>query len=292
MPVHPSITQVAGPYYDTAAVNQPAPVPINAPRKAIDFNNVARLATLPSSGYSVAGDEGRVVIYLPHLPEEIELSRENQYFTTSNPAMPDGLWIYESTTALEIPVQFTLHAFDEFCPEGPKTLLDIGARLHSLMLPASNDPFRRTKKPSVIFNQANAVAEETSNLLVTPEETATAPISTGDTSVKFPPTCSLRLIQAGARGLGVHCVGFVKGVKVTLHGPYLQTTDRANSYNLPSAATFGFTFVHNPAYTNFIQSGGALVQATGPDIFAYFYNTQHLSAASGFKYHDVEELRS
>jgi len=113
--------------------------------------------------------------------------------------------------------------------------------------------------------------------------------NTTDSTYKYPPACSLRLIQAGAQGLGVHMIGFVKDTTPIFHGPWMQTADGGNSYNLPTACTYRFTFVHNPSYTNTLQFG-KFINAYGPDIFQYFYNTAHLGPLTQNTYADVEAL--
>jgi len=113
-------------------------------------------------------------------------------------------------------------------------------------------------------------------------------VKTQDSSYKYPPACSLRLIQAGARGLGVHFVGFVKNAVPIVHGPYMQSSD-SNVYNMPSAMTYRFTFVHNPSYTGTLKVG-RFVNAFGPDVFQYFYNTAHLAPLTQNTYADVEAL--
>ena len=268
-------------------------VPIQ--RKTLNFNNQARLATLPPRGYVSSRDEGKVVIYLPQLPEEIELPRENQYLQKGdNLIMPDGLFLYQSTNPLEIQLTFTLHATDDLAEEGAKTLLDIAARLHSLLLPASNDPLSRTgKAPSAVLAKGIASQENVENRLEQNTNTRLdAPNVQPDEEFSMPPACSLRLMQAGARGLGVNCVGFVKSAVVKFHGPYLQTANSDESFNLPSAATYSFTFVHNPSYTNSLNTMGKFINAFGPDVYSYFYNTAHLAATAQNKYVDVADIDS
>lgn len=274
----------------------PGPVlrkPILAPRPSVDFSNMARLATLPPQGYTSNADAGKVVIFLPHLPEDIEFSRDNNYDQAgNNPIMPDGLWIYQYTNPQEIPLAFTLHAFDELCPQGSQTLLDIAAKLQSLLLPANNQTLEdRATALAAGQSTAKAVSQELSSTSTNPKpgENNSGVMNQQTKKIAYPPACSLRLIQAGVRGLGVHCVGFVKNASVTFHGPYLQTEDGANSYNLPTAATYKFTFVHNPSYTNTLQMG-KVVQALGPDIYSYFYNTGHLSPMAKNTYADVADL--
>lgn len=261
--------------------------PLQSPRKDSDFKNMARLATIPAQGYS-SGKAGKVVIYLPHLPEELELPRENTYEQQNTLVTPDGLWMYQSTNPLEINFSFTLHAFDPLCVEGPKTLLDIAARLHTLTLPASNDQMRdRTKAPPAINGATSAPSIEQQQQNQVPGQTQQV-LQQADQTFKYPPACSLRLIQAGPRGLGINCVGFVKAATPTFKGPWLQTAS-SDAYNLPSACTYKFTFVHNPFYTGNLRYG-KLVNAFGPDVFQYFYNTSALAAMSQNTYSDVEKL--
>lgn len=258
------------------------------PPKSGDFGNYARLSTVPKSGYAGGWEEGAIVIYLPHLPESLDLGRENTYETTNNLAMPDGLWIYQHTSPLELPLAFSLHAFDDLCPEGGKTLLSIAAKLSSLELPAKNDTiYMESKKvpKEKPANKRESLEKDRANAKKKLEAvTKQAP----DNYPNFPPACSLRLIKAGASGLGIDCVGFIKSVKVSLHAPFLQTED-PDAFNIPSAATYSFTFVHNPSYTNNLGSG-AQVHAFAPDVLKYFYNTKHLASMTGNTYSDIEEL--
>ena len=267
--------------------------PILAPRKSLNFRNMARLSTLPAAGYTSDDQEGKITIYLPHLPETLEFPRANNYDQQGNNlVMPDGLFIYQSTNPLEIQLEFTLHYTDDLCVEGSKTLLDIAARLSSLLLPASNDPLRnRTKAPPATTGNTSATSQEMQLQTTTrqSEDAVKSVTNTTDSTYKYPPACSLRLIQAGAQGLGVHMIGFVKEATPIFHGPYMQTTDSGNSYNLPSACTYKFTFVHNPSYTNTLQFG-KFINAYGPDVFQYFYNTAHLGPLTQNTYADVEAL--
>jgi hypothetical protein len=284
-------------------MNRPAEIP---------FRNQARLATIKTKktrigNKTVSGgqDVGSIVVWLPHLPEEMEFPRENTFENVgSNIATPDGLWIYKSTSPLELSFDFTLNFRDPLCVQGAKTLLDIGARLQAMQMPISNNPLANSKNSTGAASnkaasiQASNSANNTVNL--SDEASVNAAISAitsqaGDSSLKFPPACSLRLIQAGTGELGVNCVGFVKSTSVKLHGPYLQTVDQSEGYNLPSAATYRFTFVHNPAYTNFYGSTSnqdgvsGIVQsnAFAADIYNYFYSTTYLTDKLNAQYEDV-----
>jgi hypothetical protein len=262
-------------------------MPIINPPSASFPTSMGRLATVPKSGYTpqVIDQDSSIVIYLPQLPEDIELSRENQYDDNNTFATPDGLFVYKSTNPLEIPLSFSLHAYDDLCPQGPKTLLDIAAALQALQLPASGT-FKNAKAASAQQSGNKAADSESTP---TPSTNATPAIPDSPSfDLKFPPACSLRLIQAGQGGKGINCVGFVKRVAVKLHGPFLQTSDQANGFNLPSAITCDFVFVHSPLYTNNMQSlGGAQRPIIGPDVYAYFYNTAAVTAAAGLSYFDV-----
>jgi hypothetical protein len=284
-----------------AATNQtvlaPAtPPPPAAPRKQINFRNMARLATIPSSGYTSSQNVGRVVIYLPHLSEDIELPRANNYTVNNNLVMPDGLWIYQYTEPLEINLSFTLHAYHDLCPEGSNSLLDIAARLYSLQLPASNDTTRATKASPAASSASSApplelnAGQVISGLTDLGNSQASTILNSNDTTYKWQPACSLRLIQAGTKGFGVHCVGFVKNVNAILHGPWLQTVNEGSEFNLPSAITYRFTFVHNPSFTNTLQIG-KFVNAFGPDVLARLFNTADLAGLTNNSYADVEDLK-
>lgn len=265
--------------------------PVAAPRKDPNYASMARLASLPPAGYTSDDSKGKIVIYLPYLPENLEFPRENTYQAReSNQAMPDGFWIYQSTSPLEINLEFTLHYTDDLCIEGSKTLLEIAAKFHALMLPASNSVARKTNSPPAISTSDSASSIELNDSTTQLSASDAARNISAQLNVKFPPACSLRLIQAGSGGLGVNCVGFIKSAVPILHGPYMQSTD-GGAYNLPSAATYKFTFVHNPSYTNYFANGEIkFINAFGPDVFNFFYNTAHLSALTGETYSDIEDL--
>jgi hypothetical protein len=290
--VEDAVDQQAGAVFEVANDNALL-VPVDAPRKSLNYRSMARLATIPATGYASEDAVGKVVIYLPYLPESIEFPRENNYDQAgSNLVMPDGLWIYQSTNPLELNLEFTLHYTDDLCIEGSKTLLDIASRFHTLLLPASNDPSRsRAKSPPATGTGASATSQELQlqSAAVQSEDALKNTTNVQNASYKYPPACSLRLIQAGARGLGVHCVGFIKAATPIFHGPYMQTVDGGNAYNLPTAATYRFTFVHNPSYTGTMKIG-KFVNAFGPDVFEYFYNTAHLGPLTQNTYADVEDL--
>lgn len=280
------------------AIQASSRTPILKPRPDVDFKGMASLSTIKTKGFlkTPTNDSGAVVIYIPHLPEDIELNRENTYDNIgSNPTMPDGLWIYQYTSPLELGLAFTLHAYDALCIEGSNTLLDIAAKLHSMELPASNDLLLdNSSSLSANISAAKGAAVETQNRFgASPDsnDPNQAP-QTSYSQFKYPPACSLKLIQAGASGFGVNCVGLVKSVGVTLHGPYRKTVNSGSEFNLPSAATYKFTFVHNPSYTNDLSSTIKFVNATSPDIYAYFYNTAHLASLTGNSYSDVEGLNT
>lgn len=263
--------------------------PVAAPRKNLSQASMARLATLPPAGYTSDNAIGKIVIYLPYLPENLEFPRENTYQAReSNQVMPDGFWIYQSTSPLELSMEFTLHYTDPLCTEGSKTLLQIAAMFHALLLPASNSSVRRTQSPPATSTGNSETSVELNDLTTQPLSADAAQSISKQLNVKFPPACSLRLIQAGAGGFGVNCVGFVKSATPTLHGPYMQSVD-GGAYNLPSAATYKFTFVHNPSYTNYFANV-AFVNAFGPDVYNFFYNTAHLSALAQETYSDIEDL--
>lgn len=260
---------------------------VNAPKTA-NFNNFARLSTLPATGYSSGRGTGAIAIYLPHLPEDLEITRENQYQVTNTYALPDGLHIYQSTSPLELSLAFSLHAFDDLCPEGGKTLLAIAAQLHALELPAKNDTIYMTSKSLPASGDGSRDASQEAQELAR-KSASNANSDSTDQYPNYPPAVSLSLIKAGANGLGIDCVGFIRRVSVKLHAPFLQTAD-GNSFNIPSAATYEFTFVHNPSYTNKLTEKTKFVNAFGPDVLNYFYNTGHLTALSGNEYADVEAL--
>lgn len=274
-------------------------------RAQTKFRGVARLRTL-SKDYSARSltspinaetPEGSISIWLPCLPETIELARANHYDQAGNTLVtPDGIWVYQYTEPLEIPLTFHLHAFDDLCPDGAKTLLDIAARLQAMQLPVSNDRtndyVKAAPKASANLDKGSSSEQKQTLIQLRGAGIVTAPDTVAvskDPNFKFPAACELRLMSAGSRTYGINCVGFIKQTKISLHGPYLNTVDESEGFNLPSAATYEFTFVHNPAYTNALGSG-KLVQAYGPDVYAQLYNTGHLAQLTGNTYDGLDSL--
>lgn len=277
------------------------------PRKNIDFKNFAVLYSLvdvptPSDKYQNKTDlapSGKVIIPIPHLPENIDIFRENTYSGDSNAATPDGIFVYTSTSPLKIPIEFTLHAWDDLCPEGAYTLLDLAARFQALLLPVSNEPDFGARVAALDTTKDLDTSENGLDIRI--KNTAATKANFGLTSsaalvqnnqIKFPPACGLKLLQASNSGFGIKCVGFIESVKITLHGPYLTGVAGSEVFNLPSSATYNFTFVHNPWYTNKFSKLMRPVFAYGPDVFENFYNTVHLTQLANNSYYDIENVNS
>lgn len=295
--------------FDAVDAKRQAPSPLSSPRKQVRFSGQARLRTL-SKGFGQRdyinkindknGPDGSTTIWLPCLPETIELARGNHYDQNgSTMVTPDGIWIYQYTEPLEIQLSFHLHAFDDLCPDGPMTLLDIAARLQSMQLPASNDSTNDYIKPapqnSSVKMSAEALEAQKTAVAVTTSRGSNLGFNKlaaeKDRSLKYPVACELRLMSAGSKTFGINCVGFIKQTKISLHGPYLNTLDESEGFNLPSAATYEFTFVHNPQYTNALGQF-KLSQAYGPDVNDYLYNTAHLAKLTGNSYDGLDALTS
>lgn len=248
-------------------------------------------ATKPLQAFSY---ENNFSIDFPAMPETIELARQADYKVISNMVVPDGVHQYRFTSPLSIPFSFALHSMDdEYCPEGPLTLLRVAARLHSLLLPfgesdsmqvsIGNDaptvegrPDPGAKSPGTDANQQAKSAS------------ADDPTFTTSENAKFDPpvTCRLELMFTRESEPGIVCNGYVKDVRVSLKGPWLRGPDR--SFNLPSSAEFAFTFVHRPAHYNSFsrQNGitaGGQVQAFAEYVLDKFYNTKGLAATGDYR---------
>jgi len=237
--------------------------------------------------------ENNFSIDFPAMPESIELARQADYKVISNMVVPDGVHQYRFTSPLSIPFSFTLHSMDdEYCPEGPLTLLRVAARLHSLILPfgesnamqvsVGNDaplvagrPDPSAAKVGADPNQQHSSAE------------ADATFTTSENAKFDPPvTCRLELMFTQESEPGIVCNGYVKDVRVSLKGPWLRGPDR--SFNLPSSAEFAFTFIHRPAHYNSFSkqngiTGGGQVQAFAEYVLDRFYNTKGLAATGDYR---------
>jgi hypothetical protein len=207
------------------------------------------------------------------------------YFIVPNQIMPDGFHQYRSTNPLTIPVSFKLHAFDKaYCPNGALSVLQIAALLHSFTLPYSSI----NGSLSVNFSQANPGAIPNSdrdsvlNNAIQGDDTYSV---SSDTGSNFLPPTALRLdlMAVDSNTPGITCIGYLKDVKARLLGPFLRGP--GNSYNLPTAGEFEFTFVHVPGYlgnynitNNSVQQSAVVVQAFASNVQKKLYNTISIGA--------------
>ena len=193
-------------------------------------------------------------IYFPSLPDSIDLTRSAEYYAQSNWAMPDGVHMYKSTAVMCIPFSFRLSAYDEnFCPNGPLTLLAVAARLQSCIVPiGSSSSFATASSSGYGGNSEQSQNSPTNN---TPSTDVADPSANLSNVQKLDPpvTVRLELMSTGSGGPGIACNGYLKDIKTSLLGPYLTGPD--SSYNLPSAGDFGFTFVFHPSHGNNYSGG-------------------------------------
>ena len=215
-----------------------------------------------------------VVIKFPCLPNEIPLSRESEFEVYSNQALPDGISLYQKTNQLEIPLSFSLHYTD--CSEGAQTMLFLGAQLHALTLPVTNPNSAANNQapPKVETDQNASLADKIKN-------TAKAGVALAGSTITYPPACRLSLLSGDGGIYGIDCVGYVKSVKFTPKGPWMQGSRNSMFFNLPTTCDYEINFVHCPGYTNDINDVGNIsainAQAFGPDVYNRFYNTFPLS---------------
>lgn len=219
-----------------------------------------------------------VVINFPSMPRDIELARKTEYKVATHFAVPDGLHQYQYTSPLEIPFEFELHASDEeYCDQGPLSLLAVAARLHALAMPirGTGDV---TVSVTTIADQPRTGTDGGKNL---ESDNASVQI-TPEKPPYFPVACLLDLIYTGNDSPGISCTGYVKDPSVKLMGPWLRDAT-GKFYNLPTSAKYSFTFVHRPGHTNKIWPSfngdqpsyhlGLAVNAYADDIKNRLYNT-------------------
>lgn len=186
------------------------------------------------------------LIEFPAMPDELVLKRSATYFEKSTPFTPDGIHVYTGTAPLHLDFSFRLHHADRvYCKDGPYTLLTVAARLQSLIVPINTAPkdeftygvktgYRVTNND--VHIEASSADVENKNAL------------SGIGAVAPPATCQLELMNTGDNKPGIVCRGYIKDVSVKFIGPYLRGP--GNVYNLPTAAEYGFTFVHRPGHSN------------------------------------------
>lgn len=243
-------------------------------------------------------------IDFPAMPEQLELVRRAEYKVVRNMVIPDGVHQYMGTDPLEIPFSFKLHSYDEeYCKEGALSLVEIAARLHALVTPIGDtsitvtvtndgsldergniDPTATSPKTDAAVNK-NAASAKTSS--TGQQQFNQAGFQSNSKAIDPPVTVRLELLYTRSDGPGIICTGYIKDVKAVLMGPWLRGPD--NSYNLPQAGEFSFTFVHRPGHGNFYSkaSGQAAIsqqaQAYADFIRKRLYNTRDLQTNAQYR---------
>lgn len=266
------------------------------------------LETGRTTGYDpFAGLSSFPGINFPAMPDSIELARSVEYLVVNSPVMPDGIHQYKWTNPLTIPFSFKLQSFDkDFCPKGAKSLLELAALLHAMVLPisvsgqatkmditaAERRPDPKDKDKDKNKNKDKNEPGGSTDDLASRGQDSDVPynVSSHSKSDFNPPvTLRLELIFTEDTGPGIVCTGYLKDVKVKLNGPWLRGPDR--SCNLPTSADFDFTFVHVPGYgnnfsisTSTIEKNSTQAQAFAHDVKDTLYNTRQLSLISERSY--------
>lgn len=259
-------------------------------RRPSSYPYSGRLIALPSSRSLAVGQtldlHDQISIDFPAMPDSIELTRSAEYTVLSNMILPDGVHQYKGTRPLEIPFSFRLHAFDEaFCPNGSYTLLQLAARLHSLILPIDTSGGKTTITAKAGTTSGNTESEQ--------EARAVAPDGglgfTADLAAKQnvfnPVTVLLQLIFTEQNSPGISAIGYIREVSVKLNGPWLRGPGKSS--NLPSSGDFSFTFVHRPGHGNAfnLQSTDFDLQpqAYANTVKERFYNTRSLVQVANYQ---------
>lgn len=244
------------------------------------------------------GVSSAVVINFPHMPQSVDLARKADYQVTSTFFVPDGVHFYKGTAPLEIPLTFSLHAFDdaEYCEHGALTLLVIAGRLHSLTLPISRGGAAgHATTTGPLFTEPSTSNSATEKRSVDSTPTLSSPSN----PPLFPVACGLHLIYSGDGRPGISCVGYVKDVNVKLKGPWLRSKVPYVK-NLPTSAEYSFTFVHRPGHTNRFNSAegagsfdlGVQINAFADDVKNGLYNTVGLLTNQSIAYQGFDQKGS
>ena len=244
-------------------------------------------------------------IDFPAMPDQIELARRADYKVLSNMVVPDGVHQYMSTSPQEIPFSFKLHSMDqEYCKEGALTVLKTAARLHALVAPLGNSELRvavqndgslddsGNPQPGTVGprTEANTIAKAGKGTTGQADQaTATGTTFSSDATAKIDPPVGVRLelLFTENSGPGIVCNGYIKDIRAVLFGPFLRGPDQ--SYNLPTAGEFSFTFVHRPGHGNWFSNntGGASLtqqaQAYADLIKERLFNTRDLRSDAKFR---------
>jgi hypothetical protein len=230
--------------------------------------------------------QNAIVLNFPSMPDSVELARKAVYASHPLYLSPDGAvaW-YQYTEPLRIPFSFKLHAFDhEYCPQGSLTLLDMAAKLHSMILPIGERGTSTTATKTAGAATGTSTAEQ--SLALSADDPASRSFSiTSDAStanVRPPVAVMLDLIYAGSDAPGVSCVGYLEEVRVVLNGPWLTPPGSGNK-NLPTSIDASFVFVHRPSHTNAREAAQVSVSALADDVKDRLYNTLHLVNATSYQ---------
>ena len=258
---------------------------------------LGRLASrMPVDDSGLGEQAGQIVINFPAMPDQIPLVRNATYQNWSKtPITPDGFHTYSGTDPLEIPIKFSIHAFDfDYCgSDGPVAILAIAARLHALAMPITghggNGGVFGSTKAAPAFNKKpvqpdDKVPGTEGQITSTNSNLSSQEVSTNfDSQLPwfFPPACELDIVFANFdnKQLGIRCDGFITRVSVILKSPWLQGGGtNKDLYNLPTSADFEFTFVHQPGYTNNFSQGALgsnnrLISTSALNVFNRLYNS-------------------
>ena len=222
----------------------------NKPRREKSYPHCGRIVVLDSRSNVKSGphaNEENVSIEFPAMPDSIELARSAAYTVTPNFVMPDAIHMYKHTEPLQIPFSFTLHSFDtEYCRQGALSLLQLAARLHSLVLPIGDSSKsvvtqvqRTSADKAVAPGEAKPAKPQTeTNLLARASGQGAVAVQAADYDHVFPPVaCRLELFFTSEGEPGLVCIGYVKDVKAVLKGPFMRGPSRdgqVSAFNLPS----------------------------------------------------------
>lgn len=276
----------------------PAPTTGTTRLQRSSFPYCGRLTVLQNSITGVndpfAGLASLVYLNFPSMPDVIDLSRTADYLVSQVITSPDGFHQYKATSPLSIPLSFKLHAMDkEFCPNGALSVLQAVALMQSFILPLSDASGRNSL--NVSSGQANpgqAPGTDTNSLNSRADSSTTPTSISPETGSDFAPPVVLRLdlLFTDTNNPGIVCIGYVKDVRTRLLGPFMRGPKQ--SYNLPTAAEFEFTFVHAPGYGNSLniaanpqQQSVTITQAFANDVKDKLFNTVDISRNSdtGFR---------
>ena len=261
-----------------------------------------RLVALPPAPPQVTQDTAKqwgyknvISIDFPAMPDVIELARSADYVVSAALPVPDGIHVYKATKPLEIPINFRIHAYDkQYCKKGALTLLQLGARLHSFVLPINTFGNGIRLVPTAATTQippggGQATQPDTQAVANSDVRYQVAGANAGSVGgIYAPVTCWLHLMWIAENQPGISAVGYVREVSVKFNGPWLRGPN--SSFNLPSSADFSFVFIHRPGHGNalryvaseFPTSSAQTGQAFADDVRDKLYNTRDLvySAAS------------